>query len=82
MGHPCDTRMAVTDAVDTVNHTEQHTSFEKKQKRQVVYSLSLDDMLCQTVAGQLNSPSHDLVILDLPFVLLIKHIRHGLLISL
>ena len=80
MGHPCDTRMAVTDAVDTVNHTEQHTSFEKK--RQLVHSLSLDDMLCRSVAGQLNSPSHDFVILELPFVLLIKHIRHGLLISL
>ena len=30
----------------------------------------------ETVAGQLNSPSQDLVFLDLPFVLLIKHIRH------
>ena len=28
----------------------------------------------ETVAVQLNSPSHDLVFLDLPFVLLIKHI--------
>ena len=80
MGHSCDTRMAVTVAVDTVDHTEQHMSFEKK--RQLVHSLSLDDMLCRSVAGQLNSPSHDLVILDLPIVPLIKHIRHGLLISI
>ena len=36
----------------------------------------------ETIAKELHSPIHYLVILDFPFVPLVKHISHRLLISL
>ena len=57
---------------------------DETRARYILLRLLFSWTICyvDTVAGQLNSPLHDLVFLDLPFVPLIKHIRPELLISL
>jgi len=60
---------------------ENGTSTSRKGVgRNVVFSWSV--CYVKAITGQLPSSTHDFVILDFHFVLLIKHIRHRFLISL